>query len=75
MQQISSAFFLVRVTALSLLSFDEDEVGACARGGEDGVGRGGVGEVVEFGRGVFAAEAGEVGIFADADGGGLVEVG
>lgn len=30
MQQISSAFFLARVTALSLLPFDEDEVGACA---------------------------------------------
>lgn len=48
-QQISSAFFLVHVTALSLLSFDEDEVGACAGGGEDGGGGGGVGEEVEFG--------------------------
>lgn len=48
-QQISSAFFLSALKSSSLLPFNEDEVGADAGGGEDGVGRGGVGEVVEFG--------------------------
>ena len=45
------------------------------RGAEDGVGCGGVGEEVEFGRCFLAAEAGEGGILADADGGIIVKVG